>query len=115
MKRIIQVFLTSLFFLNTLNLQAQSEEIGIDEQINQAFEPISNFFSSVIFFEVGGIPFVLLLLVFSALFFTIYFSFVNIRRFPTSINIVRGKYDDVDRHVAANNELAIDGDIVNTF
>jgi AGCS family alanine or glycine:cation symporter len=96
-------------------LNAQEEPMGIDEKINKAFEPISNFFSSVIFFEVGGIPFVLILLVCSALFFTIYFSFVNIRRFPTSINIVRGKYDDVDRHVAANSELAIDGDIVDTI
>ena len=33
-----------------------------------------------------------------ALFFTIYFGFINVKRFPTAINTVRGKYDEVDDH-----------------
>ena len=43
---------------------------GIDKKIDKAFAPISDFFSNVIFFTVYDIPFVLMLLVFSALFFT---------------------------------------------
>ena len=70
---------------------------GLDQRIDEAFQPISDFFSSVIFFEVMGYPFVILLLVASALFFTLYFGFPNIRYFLTSINVVRGKYDSVEK------------------
>ena len=72
-----------------------STPLGLDDRINEAFEPISNFALNTVFFQIGGVPFVLLLLVFSALFFTVYFGFVNITRFPTAINVVRGKYDHV--------------------
>ena len=71
---------------------------GFDEKIDRAFAPISQFCQDVVFVEVGGIPLVLILLVLGALFFTVYFSFVNFRRFPMAINVVRGKYDDVDGH-----------------
>ena len=84
---------------------------GIDKKIDIAFQPISDFFSQLIFFEVFGIPFVLILLVFSAAFFTIYFRFPNIRYLKSSVNVVRGKYDHVDSHVSANKDLEIDGDI----
>ena len=74
-----------------------SQDKGLDQQIDEAFAPISDFFSSIIFFPVMGYPFVILLLVGSALFFTIYFGFPNIKYFLTAINVVRGKYDDVDK------------------
>ena len=53
---------------------------GIDEKIDQAFKPISDFFSNVIFFTINDIPFVLMLLVFSALFlqFILLFQTLNI-------------------------------------
>ncbi|MEM8523502.1 MAG: alanine/glycine:cation symporter family protein [Bacteroidota bacterium] len=94
MKKSLLLFL--LFF--PILAFSQEAETGIDEKIDQAFQPISDFFSNVIFFEIGGIPFVLMLLVFAAAFFTIAFGFVNIRKFATSINVVRGKYDEVDQH-----------------
>ncbi|HRX28390.1 MAG TPA: alanine/glycine:cation symporter family protein [Saprospiraceae bacterium] len=111
-------FLLFVFFNLAILNSAYSQdtgEVGLDERINQAFKPVSDFFSSFIFFKVGGVPFVLLLLVFSAAFFTIFFVFVNIRRFPLAINIVRGKYDDYDKHVVGDPNLAIDGDIVDTI
>ncbi|MFK5971861.1 MAG: alanine/glycine:cation symporter family protein [Flavobacteriaceae bacterium] len=92
-----------------------AQEIGLDERIDQGFKPISDFFSAVIFFEVFEIPFVLIVLVMSALFFTIYFGFPNFRYFKTAINIVRGKYDSVDHHTVGDPELAIDGDIKGTI
>lgn len=121
-----------------------SQEVGLDQQIDQAFKPISDFFSAVIFFNVWhdpDIPFVLVLLVGSALFFTIYFGFPNIRFFGKAINTVRGKYEDIEKHGAQNlygedgiaqgqdltnvdiedhlvsmeNDLAIDGDIIDTI
>ena len=85
---------TALFILFSAPLLAQ--EKGLDQQIDEAFKPFSDLVSSIIFFEIYGTPFVLILLVGSALFFTLYFGFVNIRRFPTAINVVIGKYDELD-------------------
>lgn len=92
-----------------------AQEKGIDQRIDEAFKPFSDTVSSIIFFQVFGIPFVLVLLVLSALFFTIYFGFPNIRYFRTSVNIVRGKYDDIDHHTVGDPALAIDGDIKDTI
>ena len=92
------------------------EEMGLDQKIDQAFKPISDFISGIIFFEVfEGAPFVIILLVCSALFFTLYFGFPNIRFFGKAINVVRGKYDHVDHTSAGNNNLAVDGDIKDTI
>lgn len=105
------------FLLSVLSIPSIfAHEKGLDQQIDEAFKPFSDAVSSIIFFPIFGTPFVLILLVGSALFFTIYFGFVNIRRFPTAINVVRGKYDKLDEgHVAQNSDLAIDGDIVDTI
>ena len=74
-----------------------AQEKGLDQKIDEAFKPISDFFSELVFFQVAGYPFVIFLLVGSALFFTLYFGFPNIRYFWTSINVVRGKYDEVEK------------------
>jgi AGCS family alanine or glycine:cation symporter len=74
----------------------------MDEKINNVVRPATNFIESIVFvsfdFTVGGqpigVPIVLVLLVAGALFFTVYFRFVNIRKFGLAINIVRGKYSD---------------------
>ena len=121
--------------------KAQDAEIGIDQQIDQAFAPISDFFFNIVFFNVFGIPFVLILLVFSAFFFTLYFGFPNFRYFGRAIQTVRGKYEDIENHGAKvlygeggiangvdlnkvdiedhieklDDELAVDGDIVDTI
>ncbi len=120
----------------------ETTEVGIDEQIDQAFAPISDFFSRVIFFEVfPGAPFVIVLLVGSAAFFTLYFGFPNFRYFGKAIKTVRGKYEDIEKHgakelygergiaqgqdltnvdmdehlVSMENDLAVDGDIIDTI
>ncbi len=43
----------------------------------------------------------LFLLVSSAAFFTIYFGFPNFRYFWRAIQTVRGKYEDIEKHGAA--------------
>lgn len=95
-------FLLTLFSLliPIINFAQQTEEIGLDQKIDQAFQPISEFFTHIVFFEIAGIPFVLFLLVFSAAFFTLYFKFPNVRHFWTAINVVRGKYEDIEKHGA---------------
>ena len=105
--------LTLLFLVAPFLTFAQ--EKGIDQQIDEAFKPFSDAISSIIFFQVLGVPFVLILLVGSALFFTIYFGFPNFRYFKTAVNIVRGKYDEVDHHESGDPKLAIDGDIKGTI
>jgi AGCS family alanine or glycine:cation symporter len=94
----------------------QANEMGLDQKIDKAFKPFSDFVSNVVFFEVfNGAPFVIVLLVFSAMFFTLYFGFPNIKYFGKAIGVVRGKYDHVDKPSSANSDLAVDGDIKDTI
>ncbi len=90
----------ALLLAAAFSAKAQEAEVGIDQQIDQAFAPISDFFFNLIFFNVFGIPFVLILLVFSAFFFTVYFGFPNFRYFGRAIQTVRGKYEDIENHGA---------------
>ncbi len=99
--------------LSTLGALAQDK--GLDQRIDEGFRPISDFFSKVIFFDIAGTPIVLILLVVSALFFTLYFGFPNIRYFVKAINVVRGKYDDVEEHSLGDPEAGVDGDIKDTI
>ena len=89
MKRFILSFIT---LLNSLTSNAK--EIGLDRRIDEAFQPISDFFNKYVFYPVsmpfGDYPFVIYLLVGSALFFTIYFIFPNVRYLKTAINVVAG-------------------------
>ncbi len=52
--------------------------------------------SSVLFYDIGGFPFIVLWLVVAALFFTIYLRGVNFRLFSHALKIVSGKYDSKD-------------------
>ncbi len=101
-----------------LPMLVSAQEKGIDERINDAFKPVADWWAWLVFFPLyEGVPIVLVLLIFGAAFFTVVFGFVNIRRFGTAINVVRGKYDDVDAH-AANPNAAVniaDGDIPDTI
>ncbi|WP_109299937.1 sodium:alanine symporter family protein [Aquimarina sp. AU474] len=111
-------FLLSIFALIIpfLTFAQETTEKGLDQKIDEAFKPVSDFFSAVIFFEVfDGAPFVIILLVLSAMFFTIYFGFPNVRYFGKAINVVRGKYDDVEGHSLGDPAAAVDGDIPDTI
>ena len=61
------------------------------------------------------IPFVVILLVAGATFFTVYFKFPSITKFPMAINTVRGKYDEIEGHGVLKSEMVIDGDIPDTI
>jgi AGCS family alanine or glycine:cation symporter len=81
-----------------------SQDKGLDERINEAFTPFADWWGALILHSFPGskmitgsdIPTIIILLVGGALFFTIYFGFINIRYFPISINTVRGKYDFIE-------------------
>jgi alanine or glycine:cation symporter, AGCS family len=95
MQRLFQ-FLTALAasFVSTTASAAT-----VDEQINAVMEPLTNAIMKVIFFTVSfgdglQVPFVLIWLLFGAIFFTFYFKFINIRAFGHALDVVRGKFDD---------------------
>ena len=86
--------LVLFLFLGQINLLAQ----GFDERINTAFKPITKALSDFIFFSVemfgADVPLIVLWLVGAALFFTIYFKFLNISGFSHAISLVKGDYSD---------------------
>lgn len=103
-KNFLAFLIAVIISLSSINTFAQETpaETGFDERINEWFSPIANWFESVVFFTIPisdsvQVPFVVILLVFGAAFFTITFAFVNVRKFGLAIGIVRGKYDDVDK------------------
>ena len=123
LKPILTIFGVSFAFL--LNAQeAEVAPMGLDEKVNAWFQPIADWWEGVIFYsipltETSSIPLVVLLLVLGALFFTLYFSFVNIRKFPLAIRVVRGKYDFLDDHRvepgAQDMVNIVEGDIARTI
>lgn len=97
-----------------------AQEKGLDEQINDAFMPVATWWEGFILTPITiagyNMPIVLILLIFGATFFTFYFKFPNIAKFPLAINTVRGKYDELDHHSVEKAELNIvDGDLVDTI
>jgi len=105
-----------LFFSVAVMLPASTfaQEQGLDERIDAAFAPISAAWESLVFYPAPlpaplNLPIVLYLLVIGATFFTITFGFVNIRRFPLALQVVRGKYDDIEmRDDPAHSEPHVD-------
>ncbi len=71
---------------------------GIDAAINAAVEPLSKGLSAFIFYSVpilgAELPLVVLWLIAGALFFTLYFGFINLRGFQHAVDLVRGRYSD---------------------
>jgi alanine or glycine:cation symporter, AGCS family len=117
-QRFTYLLLLALLPLFSFAQDQQVAERGMDEIIDESFAPISNFFSSLIFFEIApGVPFIIVLLVLAGIYFTIYFAFANIRHFRTAISTVSGKYDHVDAHSVDPKAAVniIDGDVVDTI
>jgi AGCS family alanine or glycine:cation symporter len=91
---------------------------SVDKQIDQCFAPIADKWDGLIFTPVFGVPFVLILLVFGAVFFTLAFGFVNIRRFPLALQVVRGHFDEIEQGadpVTTDTLNVVDGNIVDTI
>ena len=107
---VIALFFSSFSFAN---------DRGLDDRINEAFTPIADWWGAVVLHNFPGtsIPTIIFLLVGGALFFTIYFGFINLRRFPLAINVVRGKFDHVDHHEVDQKAVVnvVDGDAVDTI
>ncbi|CAM1347670.1 alanine/glycine:cation symporter family protein [Tenacibaculum insulae] len=98
-----------------------AQEKGIDQQIDEIFGSATGWFVNLIFYQIdfgGGIKvfWVLFPLILGALYFTFYFKFINFRGVITSINIVRGKYDELDHHESMHGAGDVtDGDHIETM
>ena len=104
--------------LLALPLFTNAQEKGLDERINDWFEPITAKWEGIVFWIVPGtgIPLIVFILVLGALFFTVYFRFINLRRFMLAVNVVRGKYDAVEGHGVEKSEVnVVDGDLPDTI
>ncbi|MBR9914652.1 MAG: alanine:cation symporter family protein [Algicola sp.] len=94
-------FLLSFFTLITPFLTFAQESTS--ERIDEVFKTYTGWFVEGIFYEIPftdtfQIPWVLIVLIGGALFFTIYFKFINVTGFRTAIQVVRGKYEDIEKH-----------------
>jgi AGCS family alanine or glycine:cation symporter len=69
-------------------------ELGSIEQ--QVLSPLASALSSVLFYEVGGFPFIVLWLMVGALFFTLYLRGVNLRLMGHGFRLVTHKPKDAD-------------------
>ncbi len=80
-------------------LAAETEWLSsIEKAINSVFKPITEWSTKIIFFEIPipgtgtTAPFVTFWLVAAALIFTIYYRAIQVRGFPVSLEVIRGKY-----------------------
>jgi len=97
---LIILLLVAVTFALPAGLLAQAEaaavadvaELSIDAKIDGVFGQLADLIFAVIFFKVFGFPIVLGWLIVAATTFTIYFKFINVRRFGLAVDIVRGHY-----------------------
>ncbi len=92
-----------LLWLAALGRLLAQESEGLDARINEAVKPVTDKIEGVVFYAVKlfgqDVPIVLIVLILGALYFTLRFGFINIRKLGLSIDIIRGKYDNIDEHV----------------
>ena len=98
---------TSFFFVLFMafqSLPAQENTESLADKIDQAFKPYADAWINLVLYEIPlgsvKIPLVLLILILAGTFFTVYFGFPQIKLFKTSLEVVAGKYDDIDAHGA---------------
>ncbi len=94
---IIAVLLSMPYWLKA----QQAEELTLDERINAWVEPATELVTAIVFYSIRlpgteiNMPIVLLILIAGALYFTLYFSFINLKGFGLATKVVQGKYDFV--------------------
>src|SRR5690554_1620822 len=89
------------FLIPFINFAKQSTA----DKIDSIFKDYTGWFVEAIFYEIPftetfQIPWVVIVLIGGATYFTIYFKLINITGFLTAIKVVRGKYEDIEKHGA---------------
>ncbi|MEZ4912345.1 MAG: alanine/glycine:cation symporter family protein [Saprospiraceae bacterium] len=121
---VLSFVLTTILSILPWGMYAQGEEnMGLDERIDKAFEPIATTVGNIVLFPLkfGGIeiPIIVIVLALSGLFFSIYFGFPGIFKFRLATRVVQGKYDDIEMAGEPQTKPEFlhvhDGDIVDTI
>lgn len=97
-------FLLTLFTL-IIPIFTFAQTPSVSDRIDSVFQNYTSWFVELIFYEIPfagnfGIPWVLIVLIGGALYFTLYFRLINITGFFTALRVVRGKYEDIEKHGA---------------
>lgn len=100
MKKIL-LLISSLFS----SFYSYSQEVSTADKIDAVFSKYTGWFVEGIFYEISftenfTIPWVLIVLIGGALYFTFYFKLINFTGFLTAIRVVSGKYEDIEKHGA---------------
>ncbi len=116
------VFSFLIPFITFAQETAEKVELTFDDKVDAIFKPIADWLGGKIFYPVplGGdysVPFVIIILILGALFFTIYFKFANFTLIGTAIKVVKGDYDEFDHHEAdvAEGDPTPGGDVFETI
>ena len=105
MKKLLSLVGAALVALTNVMAQEAGEvaERGWDEAFNEALTPVSNAVAGVTFYPINPfsdsaiqMPFVVVLLLLAATFFTIYFGFVQFKSFGLAKRTVQGRYNTPD-------------------
>lgn len=97
-----KILVLLLSFFSVSNVFAHQSAIGFQDKVNHFFQPIVGFLDMVLFWDpfrlIGldlgvKIPFIIVWLIFGALFFTFYLRFINLRGLKHAIDLVLGKFD----------------------
>ncbi|TAI46717.1 alanine/glycine:cation symporter family protein [Flagellimonas allohymeniacidonis] len=122
MKHRLLVIISTLLPVLSFAQDAEAD-LSWGQRIDRAFQPVADTWESIVLYPIPiagfNIPIVLILLVLGATFFTIYFGFPGIKRFPLAINTVRGKYDELEGSEGHGVEKAevniVEGDLPDTI
>jgi alanine or glycine:cation symporter, AGCS family len=69
----------------------------IQAQIDSVFGWIvDNILAPILFFDVAGVPLIIVVLVSGGVFFSTRYRYINVRLFRHAVDVVRGRYDDPD-------------------
>ena len=109
-------YLLTIFTL-FLPLLTFAQEQSLGKSINDAFARYTKPIVDLIFYpiEVAGkdLPIVLVILLLGAFFFSVYFKGVNFRYIKICLRTAMGKYDHIDHHVPAGQDIEVeDGEII---
>lgn len=69
---------------------------GFIDTLDAVFTQLVDAMAVVLFFDIFGVPLIVVWLIGGAIFFTIRMGFINFRAFKHAIYVVRGHYDDPD-------------------
>lgn len=98
LKLIFSAFISAI--LTGLPLRSFAQQ-GLDDKINEIFQPATAVIESIVFWsipltETVSVPLVLIILISAAIYFTLYFKFVNFKDFWLAVRVTMGKFDFLD-------------------